>query len=318
MNLILKILASITITWLSLLILEKASKFGLDHNSDLKSSFVQAHNVSPDVLLHGDCHAEQNLDPSTLKSYSGLSFYNLGSTNSNFADNYLFLYHYLKHHSKPKAILLHVFPGSFDSSFFNKFNTFRFVHLLDDKIIYQTVKEFDPGFATASALPFLKYSYYNGFVFYKAIKGYLDYFHLTHGTFRHADGYLPPMHEWEQTLGMFKREKIHFRWSLLNEKYLVKIIELAKSENIKLIFFELPYYQGAQKYMLNYEERIRQIQGFSAQYKIPYYRLRSVSLQADSTNYSAPYSVTIKGTEPMNELFGNFICDSLSPVLLNK
>ena len=315
MNLFFKIPVSVLLAGITLYLLEKPVKFGLDNNKNLKSSYVVKKDIEADVLLHGDCHSETNLDPTVLQSFSDFSFYNLGVLNSNFADNYLFLHHYLKHHKKPKAILMHVFPGSFDSSYYNTFNTYRFVHLLDDKVTAATAKELDPDFGKTYAIPFFKYSYYSNFTYYKALKGYLDYFNLTNGTFRHDNGHLPPMHEWERTLGMFRREKIWFKWSPSNEKYLLKIIDLAKAEKIKLIFFELPYYSGAKQYWLNYDTRINRIKAISSEHQIPFYRLRSPSLQRDSTHYSSAYTVTIKGIKPMNEVFGSFVRDSLTSVI---
>ena len=315
MNLFLKIPVSLLVAGAVLYLLEKPMKFGLDNNKDMKSSYIVRADIDAGILLHGDCHPELGLDPQALKPFSNLSFYNLGSINSNFGDNYLFLHHYLKHHKKPKAILMHVFPGSFDSSYYNTFNTFRFVHLLNDKETVSTVKELDPGFAKMSFVPFSKYSYYSNFTFYKTLKGYLDYFNLTHGTFRHPDGHRPPMHKWEGTMGMFKHEKVWFKWSASNEKYLMKIVALAKAENIKLVFFEMPYYFGAKPYFINYEERLERIKAISSNHNIPFYRLHSSPFQSDSTNYSSAYAVTSKGTKQLNELFGQFVRDSLTTVL---
>jgi hypothetical protein len=68
-----------------------------------------------DVLFLGDSTCRCSIDPAVFQRASGLSAYNLGSMGALGMDGYqLILQIYLRHHPKPRAVVLAVTPDDFD------------------------------------------------------------------------------------------------------------------------------------------------------------------------------------------------------------
>jgi hypothetical protein len=68
-----------------------------------------------DVLFLGDSTCRCSVDPAVFQRASGLSAYNLGSMGALGMDGYqLILQIYLRHHPKPRAVVLAVTPDDFD------------------------------------------------------------------------------------------------------------------------------------------------------------------------------------------------------------
>jgi hypothetical protein len=275
--------------------------------------------MGADLVIHGPCEAEWTVDPDVLQTYMPYRSYNLAQNHSDFADNYLFLYTYLKHQPKPKAVLLYVTPESFDSTVANTFNTFRYSFSLGDDEVRKIFAEMDPSFYKASHVPFLRYSYYSNFIFFKAVNGYVHW--ITQNTTpRWPSGYTAPIGSFRHGITNFRDlnpKKGYFLWSSKREKYFIRLIDFLEKENIKLMVYESPVYYEALPSQLNRTERIRKIDSICSRYQIPYFQFDTLAMKYDRRNYFSTYNTTIDGNKVFNPFLGKFLRDTL-PAIINK
>lgn len=319
MKLIYKIAISILSSLFVLKGLEVLINIGLEHNKDFKIGFIKHHSLRADIVIHGPCEAEWTIDPDVLRACTPYSFFNLVQNHSDFADNYLFLRTYLQYQNRPKAILLYVTPESFDSIVANTFNTYRYSFLLKDKEVKKVVSEMDPSYFKVSYIPFIRYSFYSNFIFYKAFNGYL---HLILGKTSPIwpTGYTAPAHSYNQAFKNFRDlnpKSGYFLWSYNREKYFIKLIDFLKSKNIKLMVYESPVYYEAIPLQKNRQERIKKIDSICKSKSIPYFQFDSLKMKYDKKNYFSTYNTTIAGNKIFNEFLCNFLKDTL-PGILNK
>ena len=91
--------------------------FALLHNQNLKLTSVATHPRNAELLIHGPCEPLWMVSPELIDPHTGISSYNLALSHSDFADNYLHLYLYLKQNHAPEYLFLFVTPESFDVRF---------------------------------------------------------------------------------------------------------------------------------------------------------------------------------------------------------
>lgn len=104
-----------------------------------KNAFVQNSSANPDIIFLGDSTATASVDVQEFEKQTSLSAYNLGLfDDAGMAGIYFTLHDYLKHHKKPRAVVLmnhhafwpQVFEGQTEKAlvtFFN--NTSHFLNL---------------------------------------------------------------------------------------------------------------------------------------------------------------------------------------------
>jgi hypothetical protein len=319
MKVFFKILLSILLAVSCLILLEQFVYFGLKNNRNFKLSYIQKKPINADLLVHGPCEAEWTIDPTILEKILHVNVYNLALNHSDFADNYLFLLEYLKNQKKPKAILLYVTPESFDSLTANTFNSYRFSFLLKQnrKEISKVIKESDKAYWKVIDIPFLKYSYYSNFIYYKAFSGWIDY--LTNRKVSSwPNGYVAPLHSYNAAFKSFRDlnpKEGTFLWSKLREKYFIEIIKYAKEQNIALLIYESPVYYEALAYQKNRKEHINRIDSICDVYKVPYFRFDTLSMQFNKNNYFSTYNTTISGNKIFNQILGKFLKDTMYSII---
>jgi hypothetical protein len=322
MKLFLKILGSLLITVCSLVLLEQLVHFGLKQNRNFKLSYIQSRPINADLLIHGPCEAEWAIDPDVLQGYLNKKVYNLSLNHSDFADNYLFLLEYLKHQKKPKAVLLYVTPESFDSINANTFNTYRFSYLLQgsNNVVKNVIKESDNAYWNIAKIPFLKYSYYSNFIFYKAVSGWVDYL-AKRKVSSWPTGYVAPLHSYNAAFKRFRDlnpKEGTFLWSKLREKYFIEIIKYTKEQNISLMIYESPIYYEALAFQKNRKEHLKRIDSICSIYNVPYFRFDTLSMQYDKNNYFSTYNTTIVGNKIFNTYLGEFLRDTMFSIIEKK
>src|SRR5258708_6858837 len=93
---------------LLLFLLEKFFDFGMRRNLNSKAGYVATHSVPAQLLVLGPCEPLWMVSPYMITKRTGLSCYNLANSHSDFADNYLHFYLYLRNNPAPKYMLLFV------------------------------------------------------------------------------------------------------------------------------------------------------------------------------------------------------------------
>ncbi len=274
---------------LIMFLLEKIYDFAYNNNLEVKSTYVLKNKIDADIVFLGPCEPLIINDPKIIEEYTKMKTYNLATNHSCFAENYLHFYLYLKNNKPPKYLFLYVTNESLDGDF-NLFNTFRFPHLLNDTVVANTVKDKDPTYYKYSWIPFMKYSYYNYFVIYNVAQGIKHFlFNIDYPEY-HKYGYKYPEFPklWDTRL-----EKIltsypngyYYRFNKAEIKYLLKIIELAKRNNTKLILFESPVLNEYKPYMKNRKEMLDLTHKLATENKIEYWVFDTLDMCNDRNNF---------------------------------
>jgi len=309
MKTIKKLSISIIIILLFLSGLSKLYDFALLHNANIKASYVQYAKIDADVLIHGPCEPLWMISPEILDKQTGMKSYNLALSHSDFADNFLHLYFYLKNNKSPKYLFLYITPESMDLKY-NTFNTYRFAEFIGDPVVDNVVKECDPDYFMRTKIPFMKYTYYNNKVNFAALQGLKHYF-TDRKTPYHANGYEPPIIViWTNHLEKFIKlypNGYNFKWDKLREKYLCKTIELAKKYGIETYLYESPVLKEAFPYQPNRKEIVNKINAIAVKYNIKYIQFEDMKISESRKFYMSTLNTNMEGSRIFTDSLGKFI-----------
>ena len=309
MSYLVKIILFVLVLWISLVGLEKLFDIGLKHNQNIKSTYIQNKQINADILIHGPCEPLWMISPKVLDKQTGLKSYNLALSHSDFADNYLHLYFYLKHNKAPKYLFLYVTPESMDENY-NTFNTYRFAPHLKDSLVDRVVAECDPDYHQWLAIPFMKYAYYNQKQNFNALQGYKHLFTKRQLPY-FPDGFEPPAKiAWDNHLESFIElypKGYYFKWSYLREKYLRKTIELAQLHRVKVFLYESPVLKESLPYQPNRNPILNKIILLADEYQVDYLLFDQMEI-ADSREYFiSNLNLNLKGGEIFTDSLGKYI-----------
>jgi hypothetical protein len=311
-----KIIVSLLIIWLSAIGLNQLYDFALAQNCNIKTSYIQKQKINADILIHGPCEPLWMIYPKVLDSYTGVKSYNLALSHSDFADNYLHLYLYLKNNKAPQYLFLYVTCESMDYKY-NTFHTYRFAQYVGDSVVDLVLKENDSAYYKWTKIPFMKYAYYSNNINFDVLQGLKHYYtHKTSPLF--ADGYEPPYQRvWDNHFDNFIQlypKGYEFQWGLLREKYLRKIIELAQSKNIKVILYESPVLQEALNYQPNRPEIVAKIKSVASEYGVNYVQFQNMKMAKHRKYYTSALNTSMEGAQIFTDSLGKYI----KMELLNK
>lgn len=289
--------------------MQQVYSFGLSKNANIKTSYVLNNKINAELLIHGPCEPLWMLSPKRIRSITGLKTYNLALSHSNFADNYLHFYLYLKNNTAPKYMFLYVTPESFDDNY-NVFNTFRFARFMDDPIVQSVVSESDSNYYYWSKFPFMRYAYYSNNINFDVIQGFKHY--ITNDTLPYyEDGYEAPFHvTWDNHLDEFISlypKGYHFKWNLSYEKNFRKIIELAQQHNIQVYLYESPVLAEALPYLANRTEIIERLKAISKEYNIIYKQFDTMKMAQSRENYTSTLNTSLKGSAIFTDTLAYYI-----------
>ena len=236
--------------------------FGLSHNLNLKASYVGQGKVRAEALVLGPCEPLFTIDPDYLEKKLSCPVYNLSLNHSDFADNYLHFYLFLKSNPAPKMLLLYVTPESFDLRF-NTFHAYRFAPFLADSIVSATIGELDSNYAPWIRLPLLRYTYFGRMLLFPALQGLKHWNsgkqkpYLSKGYEQHRPAVSPffdPARKSDSLLFDVQLDEFGntpedaadktFIWNATREKYFVKIMDLARTKGVQVIVYESPGFSG--------------------------------------------------------------------------
>ena len=309
MDLIKKISISSIVILLLLIGLDKLYTFGLIYNVNIKASYIQTAKIDADVLIHGPCEPLWMISPKLLDKQTHLKSYNLALSHSDFADNYLHLFLYLKNNKAPNYLFLYVTPESMDT-LYNTFNTFRFAPYAGDALVDSVLKSCDENYYNWSKFPFMKYAYYNSKINFNVLQGWKYY--LTKSTKPYfEDGYEPPIQiKWDNHLEKFIQLYPHgyyFKWNSLREKYLRKIIELAQSKSCKVYLYESPVLKEALPLQPNRDEIIQKINAIALEYCVKYVQFDNMKIAESRQYFMSTLNTNLKGSAIFTDTLGKYI-----------
>ena len=304
-----KIIVSFITLIILLIGLNNLFDFALKQNRNIKIAYIQKEKIDADILIHGPCEPLWMISPKLLDKQTGLKSYNLAASHSDFADNYLHLYFYLKNNKVPKYLFLYITPESMDLKF-NTFNTYRFAPYTENLTVDSVLRECDPEYYKWINIPFMKYAYYSNKINFEVIQGLKHYFTNRRLPY-FPDGYEPPFQvKWDNHLEQFNLlypQGYHFQWNNLREKYLCKTIELAKLKGIKIYLFESPVLKEALKYQPNREEIISRIKSIANKYQMGFIQFDKMKIAESRQYYMSTLNTNIKGSDIFTDTLGVYI-----------
>ena len=297
------------ITLLALSGLSRLYDFALHHNANLKAAHVQNTKMDVELLIHGPCEPLWMISPAILDVQTGIKSYNLSLSHSDFADNYLHLYFYLKNSKAPKYLFLYVTPESMDLSY-NTFNTYRFASFMNDPVVDSVVQECDPAYYKWIRIPFMKYAFYSNNINFDAVQGLKHYFSGRRAPY-YTDGYEPPLQRvWDNHLEEFIHlypKGYNFEWDALREKYLRKTIALAQKYGIRVYLYESPVLKEAMPYQPNRQEITEKIRNIASEYGIRYVQFDDMKIAESRKYFMSTLNTNLEGSRIFTDSLGKFI-----------
>lgn len=309
MNSVLKITITLGLVTGSLFVLDNFYSSSLRSNKNTKADYVSSTKIDADVLIHGPCEPLWMINPEQLDEATGKKSYNLALSHSDFADNYLHLYLYLKSNKAPKLILLYVTPESMDKNF-NTFNSYRFAQYIYDDTVAKVLSECDAEYYIRIWIPYFAYAYYNKQITFNALQG------LKHKKDNRAlpffvNGFEPPAKiTWDNHLEDMQSQYpqgYEFMIDSSRVKYLKKTIALAKQYGSKIILFESPVLSESLKSLKNREETITFINQLAAKENVDYILFKDENLSASRSNYISSLNLNPKGLVVFNDTLAKYI-----------
>jgi hypothetical protein len=332
--------------------LEKAWDFLIKENKNIKLSHAVQGGLQDgrynELLIHGPCEPLFTISPKYLDSLTGIKSYNYALRHTDFADNYLHLYLYLKHNKAPDKMYLYVTPESFDLRF-NTFHTFRFAAWLEDSLVSEVVKEMDPDYYQYSWIPFMKYAYYNTYKTFDALQGFKHwiasgkdpYFadgHVPHGPTDYANnpgnesdrkpnneqnGYIAPKTltyangnevEKQEDGGTYYEiydSAQNFVWDGTREKYLIRIIELAQKHGVEVFLYESTPYKGSIINQPNRQDFLGKTEYLAQGLGVKYLLFDSLDIGRDKSNFVCPLIVGEAAGKEFMQVFATTILNDV-------
>ena len=285
--------------------------FGTKHNLNIKASYVSLHKLNNELIILGPCEPLWIVASDIITKKTNLSCYNLANVHSDFADNYLHLYLYLKNNDAPKYLLLYVTPESFDTNY-NTFYSYRFSPFLNDSVVSNVVKECDKDFYRCTKIPFAQWAYYSHQTFFNALQGWKHFFTKRTQPY-YPNGFEPPAKiVWDNHYELLKQKYpagYHFNWNTRREKYLLKILSLCKEKNVRVLLYESPILKTTAGNQPNRAEIISHIKNIAQKENIDFVSFQNLSMANDKKNYISPMVTTLQGSYLFSDTLGNFLRD---------
>ena len=294
---------------LTFFLLDRLYTFGLLHNQNLKLTNTALHPPDAELLVHGPCEPLWIVSPALIGKHTGTSSYNLALSHSDFADNFLHLYLYLKNNRPPRYLFLYVTPESFDKRF-NVFNSYRFAPYLGDPVVREVIAENDPAYAGWAPIPFMRYAYYGKRITFSVIQGLKHYFQ-DRTTAYYPDGFEPPARRvWgnhqDSFSELYDRDVVFVKDSL-REKYLARTIRLAKEHGTEVYLYESPVLSEAIPFQRNRTEMIALIKETAAREKVRFVQFSDLPMSRRRELFNSALTLNMKGVVIFNDTLGRFI-----------
>lgn len=304
-----KVVFSVLIILAFLVGMSKLYDFGLAQNVNMKASYVQSTVIDADVLLHGPCEPLWMIYPKLLDQKTGVKSYNLALSHSDFADNFLHLYLYLKNNKAPKYLFLYATSESMDGKY-NTFHTYRFAPYVGDPVVDSVLKENDSAYFMWTKIPFMKYAYYSNSINFETVQG-LKHYIVGKTDPRFPDGYEPPYQRlWDNHFDAFIKlypNGYRFKWSKLRERYLRKILVLANQHNIEVVLYESPVLNEAIPYQPNRKAITDSIRMVAQEYGAEYVQFQDMEMANHRKYYTSALNTTIAGARVFTDSLGLYI-----------
>lgn len=282
-------------------------------NKNVKVSYITSDYLQFDALFLGPCETSWGAMPTIIDSITGLHSYNLALSHSDYADNYLHLYLYLKYNPAPDYLFIYATPEAFDTVA-NAFHSYRFAPFVKDSVVNSTIRDCDPTYAKFARIPLVRYGYYNRQLLYEALQGSYHWIMGRQEPF-YASGYIPANQLlWaNHTTDFFAvlDDSIHYNIEPTREKYFRKVLELAIDYGIKPIVYEAPLLKEYQRIQANRQEMLSKIEEIAYEFGVQFWTFDTLAICSKKEYFFTPLSMNPEGTKQFNNILGNVIKQKL-------
>ena len=269
--------------------------FFLKQNKNLKSSYVASSKIDADVLILGDCVPMYMQPPDKL---IGLRSFNLATNHSSFAEHLAHFHLYLKNNKPPQYLFIYVNSKTMDGKF-NTYNSYLFAQWRGDPAIDSITKAEDPAYYRVSAIPFMRYAFYNRYMHFNMVQGAKHYFTDREKPYYESGYARLRSEEWDNYFERFIKtfpDGRRFEWSEKEEYYLKKLVQLAKTHGAKVIFFEPPILAEVRPYFLNEDQIRERLIQFSATNDAKYWRFDTMDISRSRKYFFTIFNTNREGS----------------------
>jgi hypothetical protein len=266
-----------------------------------------------DFAFIGNSRVENGVDINQVERLTEKKGINLGVIGVNYAENYLLLDQFIRNGNKVKNLIIQVDMHSLNSTkeLNYPFHDYKYMPFLNDTTVYAVFKDNVAGYKLFlwRYIPFVRYmEYSNRYVFYKILKGGFectksDTYDPTKGSDIHADKPMKP----------YKDTYVYWTVKENDKKYLFKLIEYGKKNNMSVILYSAPVYSRYKKNQLKYAEIIDEIKAEAASQSIRFFDFSTPSYS--TCNLPEYFNDNIHMNASGVTRFSASISDSLKAVL---
>ena len=277
-----------------------------------KPDWIFSHkNQVYNLTFIGNSRVYNMLDAPQLEKKLNKSVINIGITGSNLSEQFIILDQFYKRGNKANFLVLQLDMISFDYSKLPfKLHLPTYMNLFNDVQVQEVYRDNSPmhKYLIWKYIPFARYmEFSNRYVLYKALKsGFecnqnLGYDSLRGGVYENIP---------------YRDNNHAYRYWTVNPtdwKYFNKIVELAKVNQTRLIFYTAPFYSETRRFQLNTVAVYKLIRRQADSLHVPY-------LQFDTPNYKmANDTLNFYDNNHFNEkgsrIFAADLADSLKKII---
>lgn len=270
-------------------------------------------NESYDFVVSGSSRAENILDILTIENATKTKGLNLAYTGSALAENYITLYRFLENRNKIGSLVLSVDEWGLinpDSSYSYPFHEYFFLPFLNDRTMDSVIKDNSSAlkYCIWKYLPFIRYSEFNH------IYKFSDFFREDDATVLNRTKGSSLLDNTTADSLLYKKypaKIFHIEKKPL--AYLDKIIELCRSNNVRLLFYSAPVHHLYRASLKNRSVCKDTISSIAKRNGITYWDFSDCSWLPDSMYYNTTH-LNRRGALAFSKVFADSLGIFLSSV----
>lgn len=259
--------------------------------------------INSKILVTGSSRAFVHYDPDVIEKVTGKTCFNIGLDGTSLRLQLAVLRAFLKNNRKPDIIIQNLDITSFASS--EIYQPTQYIGYLHERDIYNALVEIDPIFWKFRHVPLYDLFFHGKEITKKAIYGYLYRylkFKIYHENIR--KGFLPREVKWDGSFDSYKKNNpqgINREIKESEIKRLKEIIELAKSNGIKIILVYSPEYYENYELTLNRKEIFKIFKDVALEYNVLFLDYSGSDLSKLKQYFYNSQHLNAKGAEKFSE-----------------
>lgn len=308
---------------------EKAAEHNVI-NAFTKSRFDDFYALTPgelDMVFLGSSHSYCTFDPENFDEKMQISSFQLGTPLQHPDTTYFTLKEVLKT-QKPSVAVVEVYWDMLDESFEMKQANSFFEVVNDENTVKEYIKEVFPinEKVKYSILPIKYQQDYFAYEGSQIEKQLQDKYNVTKKKTASVEGkeeyrskgyvycdYVIPEEEFDETNQFKNFDGENWDFNKVQKKYLKKIIELCKDEDIELIFVTAPIANVSMDYIKNYDLIYNDINKFAQENNIKYIDLNKICYENNllkDENFRDDAHLNDSGVKIVNNIFMEFLLEN--------